>query len=162
MCAIITCNKLLEQALCCIQNVYKMFLYKTYPTFQQTFVHILHTKLSCHSSFNFVYKMRSLSECGIHFVYILYTSVVYISYNFCIQNVYTVSVRVIKINWIHHSCHYYVQRSGVWMFQYGVIERYDLLQGHTESFVGHHFLKWSFFLADTMWENFSFLKSHIF
>ena len=28
----------------------------------------------------------------IHFVYILYTSVVYILHNFCIQNVYTVSV----------------------------------------------------------------------
>ena len=35
---------------------------------------------------------KSLSKCGIHFVYILYTSVVYILCNFCLQNVYTISV----------------------------------------------------------------------
>ena len=63
----------------CIQNVYKM-----YPTFQQTFVYILLTKFSNHSSLDFVYKMyieRSLSKCVIHFVYILYT--------FCIHELHT-------------------------------------------------------------------------
>ena len=62
-------------------------------------MHLVYT-ISCHSSFNFVYKMYTKvcrTKCGIHFVYtvyILYTSVVYILYNFCIQNVYTVSVWV--------------------------------------------------------------------
>ena len=80
----------------CMQNVYyKMCVYKMYTTFWQTFAYILYTKLSWHSSFDFVYKMysyKSLSKCGIHFIYIFCTSVVYILYNFCIQNVYTGSV----------------------------------------------------------------------
>ena len=61
-----------------------------YPIFQQIFVCILYTKLICHGSFNYVYKMyRKVCQ---NVVYILYTSVVYILYNFCMQNVYTVSV----------------------------------------------------------------------
>ena len=85
----------------CIQNIYKIFVYKMYPIFRQTFVYILYTKFSWHSSFDFVYKyMEKLVEMWytlcIYFVYILYTLVVCIFYNFCIQNVYTVSVWVEK------------------------------------------------------------------
>ena len=88
----------------CIQSVYKMFVYKMYPIFwqtfvykmyttcQQTFVYILCTIFCWCSFFDVVYKMyTSLLKYVIHFVYILYTSVVYILCNFCIQNVYTVS-----------------------------------------------------------------------
>ena len=74
----------------CIQIVYKMFVYKMYPTFRQTFVHIVYTKFSWHSSFDFVYK-RSAKVCW-NLAYILYTSVVYILYSFSTQNVYTVFV----------------------------------------------------------------------
>ena len=79
-------NKLLHTF--CIQNVYKMFVYiqnQMYPTFQQTFVYILYTKFSWHRSLDFVYKMHT-KACR---------NVVYILYNFCIQNVYTVSVWVL-------------------------------------------------------------------
>ena len=61
-----------------------------YPTFRQTFVHILYTKFSWHSSFDFVCKM-SAKVCW-NLAYILYTSVVYILYSFSTQNVYTVFV----------------------------------------------------------------------
>ena len=70
----------------CTQNVYKMFVYKMYPTFRQTFVYILCTNFSWHSSFDFVYKMYT-KVCG-NVGYILYTfciHFVYILYNFCIQ-----------------------------------------------------------------------------
>ena len=72
----------------CIQNVYTKCLYicKIYITFQQTFV----TKFSWHSFFDFVYKMYT-KVCR-NVVYILYTLIAYIFYNFCIQNEYTVSV----------------------------------------------------------------------
>ena len=59
----------------CVQNVYKMFVYKMYTTFRQTFIYILYTKC-----------IQKLSKYGVHFVYILYTSVVYIFY---IQFLYT-------------------------------------------------------------------------
>ena len=47
-----------------------------------------------------MYRYKSLSKCGIHFVYILYTFCIhqlytYILYNFCIQNVYTVSMWIV-------------------------------------------------------------------
>ena len=42
---------------CCIQNEYKMYIYKIYITLRQTFVYILYTKFSWRSSFDFVYKM---------------------------------------------------------------------------------------------------------
>ena len=92
----------------CMQNVYKMFLYEMYLTFRQNFVYKIHTtrfstkciphlgKLLCTFCIQnlagrvLVYEL--LSKCGIHFVYILYTSVVYFSYNFYTQNVYAVSV----------------------------------------------------------------------
>ena len=44
-------------AKCCIQNEYKMYIYKIYITLRQTFVYILYTKFSWRSSFDFVYKM---------------------------------------------------------------------------------------------------------
>ena len=87
----------------CIQNVYKM-----YPTFQQTFVYILLTKFSNHSSLDFVYKMyieKFVKMCYtfcIHSVYILYTWVAYILNNFCLQNVYTVSMWAGK-HWLNIS-----------------------------------------------------------
>ena len=79
-----------------ILNVQEMFVYKMYTTFRQTFVYILSTKTSWHSSFDFVWKIYTKFvemwyTFVLHFVFILYTSVVYILYNFCIQNVYTVS-----------------------------------------------------------------------
>ena len=48
----------------------------------------MYTKFSWHSSFDFVYKMYT-KICQ-NMVYILYRSGIYILYNFCIQNVYTV------------------------------------------------------------------------
>ena len=56
-----------------------MFVYKIYPTFQQTFVYILYTKFSNHSSLDFVCKInieKFVEMCYtfcIHSVYILYT-----------------------------------------------------------------------------------------
>ena len=63
----------------CMQNVYKMFVCKMYPTFRQTFVYILNAKFSWHSSFDFVYKMYT-KACR---------NVVYILYTFCIHQLYT-------------------------------------------------------------------------
>ena len=62
-----------------IQNVYNM-----YPIFQQSFIYILHTNLSCHSSFNSVYKMytKVCQNVG----YIFYISILY---TFCIHQLYT-------------------------------------------------------------------------
>ena len=59
----------------CIQNLAGVVLLILHTKCIQGFVEIWHT------------------FC-IHFVYILYTSVVFIFYNLCIQNVYTVSVWV--------------------------------------------------------------------
>ena len=50
-----------------------------YPTYRQTFVNILYTKLSWHSSFDFVYEMYTKTCRNV--VYTLYTSVVY---SFCV------------------------------------------------------------------------------
>ena len=76
-----------------------------YPTLRQTFVLILHTKFSWHSSSDFVYKIfcienlagivllilytKNLSKCRIHFVYISCIYLVQFLYTKCI---YTVSV----------------------------------------------------------------------
>ena len=77
----------------CIQNVshisanfYTQNIYKKYPTFAQTFVYILYTKFSWHSSFDFVYKMytKVCRKAG------------YILYIFC-------------INILHISCIHLVQ-----------------------------------------------------
>ena len=46
------------------------------------------------------YIQKLVKKCGIHFAYILYTSVVYTLYNFCIQNVYTDSVWVYITPWV--------------------------------------------------------------
>ena len=78
-----------------------MFVYKIYPTLQQTLVYNLCIKFSWHSSFDFVYKIHTKACRNV--VYILHASVVYILYNFCIQNVYAVSVwdtndRVIELS----------------------------------------------------------------
>ena len=43
---------------------------------------------------------KLVKKCGIHFAYILYTSVVYTLYNLCIQNVYTDSVWVYITLWV--------------------------------------------------------------
>ena len=57
-------------------RLYKMSVYKMDPTFRRNFVYILFTK----------HIQKFLSKCGIHFcvyfVYIFYTSVVYILYSF--------------------------------------------------------------------------------
>ena len=97
-----------------IQNIYKMFVYKMYPLFRQ----ILYTKCTqnvCIQHFTkrfYTFCIQNLADVVLlilytkciqkfveiwytfclHFAYILYTSVLYIFYNFCIQNVYTVSV----------------------------------------------------------------------
>ena len=63
----------------CIQNVYKMFVYKMHSTFRQTFAYILLSKFNCHRSFDFVYKMYT-KVCQ-NMGYILYT--------FCIHQLYT-------------------------------------------------------------------------
>ena len=71
---------------------------KCIPHIDKIFVYILHTNLA---SIVFLFGVQNvykcLSKCGIllyafwiHFV----SSVLYILYKFCIQNVYTVSVRV--------------------------------------------------------------------
>ena len=75
----------------CVQNV----CIQIYPTFRQTFVYILHTKLAvtvllilftkCIQKFVEIWYIFC-----IHFVCILHISVVYILYNYCIQNAYTV------------------------------------------------------------------------
>ena len=70
--------------------IYKMFVYKIYTAIRQIFVYILYTKFSWHTSFDFVYKMYT-KVCW-NVVYILHTSVAYILYNICIKNVYTVFV----------------------------------------------------------------------
>ena len=57
----------------CVQNVYKMFVYKIYPTFPQSFVYILHTKCIQNVAFKMYSTFRQT------FVYILHTK--------CIQNV---------------------------------------------------------------------------
>ena len=112
----------------CVQNVYKMFVYKIYPTFPQSFVYILHTKciqnvaFKMYSTFRqtFVYILdtkfswHSSFDCR-NVVYILYTTALYISaeyilYNFCIENLYPVSMwdlshnhsKLIKLNTIKH------------------------------------------------------------
>ena len=81
----------------CIQNLYKIFVYKMYMTFDKllyTFciqnlagivLLILHTK-------HIQKFVKMWYTFCIHFAYIFYTSVVYILCNFCIQNVYKVSV----------------------------------------------------------------------
>ena len=51
-----------------------------YTTCQQTFVYILHTKFSGHSSFDFVYKMYT-NVCR-NVVYILYTFCIHLAYIF--------------------------------------------------------------------------------
>ena len=91
-----------------IKTVYKRYVYKMYTKFRQTFVYILYTKFSCHSCLNFVYKMYT-EDCRFNFaykmytkvcwkvVYILYTSVAYILYNFCIQDVCKISVWVVLL-----------------------------------------------------------------
>ena len=56
-----------------------MFVYKMYPTFRQSFVYILYTKFSWHSSFDFTYKLYT--KASRNMVYILYT--------FCIHQLYT-------------------------------------------------------------------------
>ena len=97
-----------------IQNIYKMFVYIMYPLFRQ----ILYTKCTqnvCIQNFAklfYTFCIQNLAgvvllilytKCiqkfveiwytfCLHFAYILYTSVLYIFYNFCTQNVYTVSV----------------------------------------------------------------------
>ena len=57
-----------------------------YPTFQQTFVYILYKKFSCHSAFNFVYKMYA-NVCR-NVVYILYTIYMHQLYTSCTIFVY--------------------------------------------------------------------------
>ena len=61
------------------------------------FIYILDTKFSCHSSFNFVNKMYTKVCWNVG--RIVYT-LLYILYNFCIQNVYTISVW----DWIEPGC----------------------------------------------------------
>ena len=98
-------------------DVYKMHTKCLYKKCIPHFDKLLYTKciqnvcmqnvyhISTNFCINFVIKnvagmytkcIQSLSTCGIHFVYIfvyiLYTSVAYILYNQCIQNVNTVSV----------------------------------------------------------------------
>ena len=112
----------------CVQNLYQMFVYEIYPTFPQTFVYILHTKciqnvaFKMHSIFRqtFVYILdtkfswHSSFDCR-NVAYILYTTALYISaeyilYNFCIENLYPVSMwdlshnhsKLIKLNTIKH------------------------------------------------------------
>ena len=93
-------------------DVYKMFVCKMYPIFQQTFAYILYTKciqnvciysksnvphISTNFCIHFVYKIQLTQIFGfcIQNVYKSLSNVVYILYNFCIQNVYTVSVWVL-------------------------------------------------------------------
>ena len=54
---------------------------------------ILHTK--CIQKF-----VKMWDTFWIHLVYILYTSIVYILYNFCIQNVHTISVYVLFLDFV--------------------------------------------------------------
>ena len=82
----------------CIQNVYKMFVYKMYPTFQQSFVYILYTKFSWHSSFDFVYKMYTKACQNV--VYILHTFCIYFAYISCIhlvQFLYTKCIHSFRV-----------------------------------------------------------------
>ena len=61
-----------------------------YPKFQQAFVYILHTQISCHSSLNFIYIIQKFSEMWytfcIHFVYISCIHLVQFLYTKCIHD----------------------------------------------------------------------------
>ena len=98
----------------CIQNTYKFFVYKMYPTFWQTFVYILYTKFSWRSSVDFVYKMCT-KVCW-NVVYILHTSVAYVLYNSCILNVNTVSVWELsyKFGTVIHFQHHHIQDEAIY------------------------------------------------
>ena len=63
-----------------------MFVYKMYPTFRQT----LYT--FCIQNLADIVHLILYTKCIQKLVEMWYTSVVYILYNFCIQNVYTVFV----------------------------------------------------------------------
>ena len=81
-----------------MQNVYKMFVYKMYYTFH-SFVSILYTKFSCHSSFNFVFKMyKKVCRKRIYIFYTFCIHFVYISY--CIhlvQPLYTKCINSFRV-----------------------------------------------------------------
>ena len=76
---------------CCIQNEYKMYIYKIYITLRQTFVYILYTKFSWRSSFDFVYKMYT-KVCR---------NMVCILYIFCRHQLYTPCTIFVYTKCIH-------------------------------------------------------------
>ena len=79
----------------CMNFVYKMFVYKMYPTFRQTFVHILYAKFSWHSSFDFVCKMYT-KVCW-NVVYIFYIHFGYISCIHLVQFLYSKSIHSFRV-----------------------------------------------------------------
>ena len=94
------CTLFVDQSWC-IQNLYKMFLYRIYSKFWQAFVYILYTKFSAHSTFNFVCKMYTKGYSNVE--YILYIFCIYFLYISCIllaQFLYTKFI---------HSFHVYIK-----------------------------------------------------
>ena len=86
-------TQLLRCTLFVEQNWFLQNVHKLYQTFRQTFVQILFTKLSCHSFFNFVYKMYTKVRLNVGYtLHISCINFVYINCIHIVQFLYTISI----------------------------------------------------------------------